>query len=768
MKNRKKVEVLAPAGSFDSMKAAVNAGADAVYIGGTRFGARAYADNLDQDRMIEAIDYAHLHGISLYMTVNTLVKEREFEELYEYLRPYYERGLDAVIVQDFGVLRAVRRWFPDLHVHASTQMTVTGVWGAKILKEMGAARVVTARELSLRELRSIHEQVDIEIESFVHGALCYSYSGQCLMSSLIGGRSGNRGRCAQPCRLPYDVMEGNRRLNLGDRQYVMSLKDLCTLDILPDILESGVYSLKIEGRMKSPRYTAGVVRAYRKYVDRYLSEGREGYRVSDEDRKQLLDLFDRGGQTDGYYGRHNGGDMVVMKEKPAFRQANQQLFDYLDKTYVEAEKKEKIDGCLTVSEGEPARLSLWCGEATAEVWGEQVQTARNQPMTPEKLKKQIQKTGGTPFEFEHLKVETKGMVFLPVQALNELRRSGLEQLKQTLLQPFYRQAAAVETEEAKPAERPADMAEKDRPDIHVLLSHPSQWKQVLGESDVREIQIEADGFEPGSWRQAVIQSHDAGKTCVLAMPVIFRTEAETFFKKYASELKQAGFDGILVRNLEEIGFLREFCGETRTPLYGDCHLYMFNREAAHFLAERGISRMAYPLELNGKELQELSASSRACFSETELVAYGYLPAMVTAQCIRRTVEKCLMEEARGGAKVTSSKEENIRREENGRREDSGRPQPLTLRDRTGREFPVRNHCRFCYNMIYNPQPLSLLGMEDAVRRIRPGALRLQFLDEEPKQVSLVIKAYGDAFLRGIPTEHPAAGFTRGHMKRGVE
>ena len=262
-----RAELLAPAGSFESLKAAVAAGADAVYIGGSRFGARAYAENLSEDRMLEAIDYAHLHGVSLYLTVNTLVKEKELDGLYGFLAPYYERGLDAVIVQDLGVLAAVRRWFPDLHVHASTQMTITGAEGARLLKEMGATRVVTARELSLAELKTIHEKVDIEIESFVHGALCFCYSGQCLLSSLIGGRSGNRGRCAQPCRLPYDAsgrgqaasgrngqnrrdLPGRNLRNSPNERYLMSMKDLCTLDLLPDILESGVYSLKIEGRRR--------------------------------------------------------------------------------------------------------------------------------------------------------------------------------------------------------------------------------------------------------------------------------------------------------------------------------------------------------------------------------------------------------------------------------------------------------------------------------------------------------------------------------------
>ena len=301
-------EILAPAGSFESMKAAVAAGADAVYIGGNKFGARAYADNLDEDRMKEAIDYAHLHGCRIYMTVNTLVKEREMKELYSYLLPYYEQGLDAVIVQDMGVFSFVKRHFPDLDVHASTQMTVTGAPGAALIGRMGASRIVTARELSLEEIEEIYRETGAEIESFVHGALCYCYSGQCLFSSLIGGRSGNRGRCAQTCRLPFSVRRGKELLNGKNEKYVLSLKDLCSLDILPDILEAGVFSLKIEGRMKSPRYTAGVVSIYRKYVDQYMKYGRKGYQVDPADRKTLLDLFDRGGQTEGYYREHNGRD----------------------------------------------------------------------------------------------------------------------------------------------------------------------------------------------------------------------------------------------------------------------------------------------------------------------------------------------------------------------------------------------------------------------------------------------------------------------------
>ena len=227
------IEILAPAGSYESLKAAICAGADAVYLGGSRFGARAFAKNLEENDLLDAIDYVHLHGRKVYLTVNTLLKDSELGELYEYLLPYYQRGLDGVIVQDTGVLLCIRKWFPDLPVHASTQMTVTNTYGATLLKKYGVTRVVPARELSLSEICDMKQNTGLEMECFVHGALCYCYSGQCLLSSMIGGRSGNRGQCAQPCRLPYRV-EGRKPADM------MSLKDLCTIDLIPELIEAGV------------------------------------------------------------------------------------------------------------------------------------------------------------------------------------------------------------------------------------------------------------------------------------------------------------------------------------------------------------------------------------------------------------------------------------------------------------------------------------------------------------------------------------------------
>lgn len=311
---KKNVEVLAPAGSYDIMKAVLAAGADAVYLGGSLFGARAFAGNFNQDELRSALDYAHLRGKKIYMTVNTLLKEPElFGRLVDYMAPFYEAGLDAAIVQDFGVFQTLHQNFPDLPLHASTQMTVTGSGGASLLKKMGAARVVTARELNLPEIRAIHKRCDIEIESFVHGALCYCYSGQCLLSSMNGGRSGNRGRCAQPCRLDYTVQDAaGHTVNDARTRYALSPKDLCALKILPDIIEAGVHSLKIEGRMKNVTYAAGVTAIYRKYVDLYQAKGRDGYAVSKQDIQDLMDIYNRGAFTEGYYRQDKGRKMMSL------------------------------------------------------------------------------------------------------------------------------------------------------------------------------------------------------------------------------------------------------------------------------------------------------------------------------------------------------------------------------------------------------------------------------------------------------------------------
>lgn len=752
MKEKKRAELLAPAGSFASLKAAVAAGADAVYMGGARFGARAYAQNADQDEMIAAIEYAHLHGCRLYMTVNTLFKENELGELYEYLLPYYKAGLDGVIVQDLGALSFIREHFPGIELHASTQMTITSVYGAKELKRLGCCRVVPAREVSLEEIRRIYDETGMDIETFVHGALCYCYSGQCLMSSLIGGRSGNRGRCAQPCRLPYRVYEQEKgtAVNKEDQKCVLSMKDLCTLDILPQILEAGVFSLKIEGRMKSPRYTAGVVRIYRKYLDRYLEYGSEGYYVEPEDKKELLDLFDRGGFTSGYYTRHNGCDMIALKEKPEFRETNKELFDFLDREYVETEKKEPVEGYAYLAEGLPSVLTLTCGDISVTVSGQEPQAAKNQPMTREKVIRQLGKTGATAFEFTELEAEVCGALFLPVQALNELRREGFEALTEAIQNQWRRKAP-----EAGEVQNGADSGEKSSraagcagpvPDesagkrpmyLTVSAETGDQLSAALAVPEVRRICLDASSFQPERWAEFVQLIHQAGKECYLTLPHIFRTHAIGFFRTYRSCLEQAGFDGLLIRAFEEIQWMRE--EQISLSASFDASVYAWNHGAVHTLKEEQAAFITAPWELNSRELEPVFEACRREGLPAELIVYGRAPMMVSAQCITKTVKGC-----------------------------SKCPSLLWMKDRTGARLPVQNHCAFCYNTILNPLPVSLHGCADSVKRLAPEGLRLCFTIETGEETKAVLNAFAAEFIRGENAEPPFTEFTRGHFRRGVE
>lgn len=314
-----KPEILAPAGGMEALRAAIAAGADAVYIGGSSFGARAYAENPEKELLLEAIEYTHLRGKRLYLTVNTLVKDREFDALYELIAPYYEAGLDAAIVQDMGVLRFLAGAFPGLALHASTQMTLTAAKGLEVLREYPVTRLVPARELSLVEIADICKTSKKEVEIFVHGALCFCYSGKCLMSSLIGGRSGNRGRCAQPCRMEYEYEKGGKK-------YWLSPKDLCGLPLLPELIETGAASFKIEGRMKRPEYTAAVTAAYRKFTDLYFELGAREYReyikknpgILERELERMADVYNRGNFTEGCLKRHNGQEMMSMQRPGHF------------------------------------------------------------------------------------------------------------------------------------------------------------------------------------------------------------------------------------------------------------------------------------------------------------------------------------------------------------------------------------------------------------------------------------------------------------------
>lgn len=715
----KDIELLAPAGSLESVKAAIHAGADAVYTGGSQFGARAYAQNLTQDELISAIDYAHMFQRKLYLTVNTLLKETELEEaLYAYIAPLYEAGLDAVIVQDMGVFSYIHKTFPDLHIHCSTQMTLSGAYSASLLEKMGATRVVTPRELSLEEIRKIRESTDVEIESFVHGALCYCYSGQCLLSSIIGGRSGNRGRCAQPCRLPYDVMWDSKVVNDKNHKYVLSPKDMCTIELLPEIIEAGVTSLKIEGRMKKPVYTAGVVSIYRKYLNYYLKYGKKGYRVSQEDKQKLWDLFNRNGFHQSYYKQHNGPNMITFSETK-FRPGNDALYQELEQDYVEKPLKRKISVYAYIAVGQPALVTVTSGADSVTVTGQLVEEAKNRPMSSEDIQKPLLKWGNTNFEPEDITVELAGNIFIPVGALNALRRQAEEALTSKIIKPFYRTPSfhneAVQLE--------PERCEKEI-SIICLVNEKAQWESLLDNTDASCIYVES-GCQDSSLLQ---KSHSKHVAVYYVFPDVFRQDARQWYEENWNRFQLSAYDGYVIRSLETLALLPYL---QQKPIVFDSNLYAYNQEAVKAYGDLGAARRVLPLELNYRELSKLDTSQGI------LMVYGRIPVMITANCIRKNLKQC-------GAKGE-----------------------ITLKDRYKNQFPVKTDCRFCYNKIYNSQPLSLQGMEHDIRKLAPYGIKLDFTTETKNETVAIYQAFSDA-LQGKRAAYQIENFTRGHFKRGVE
>ena len=738
----KKLELLAPAGSYETFRAVIAAGADAVYLGGSLFGARAYANNFAEEELCRAIDYAHLHGKKIFLTVNTLFKEKELEkELYDYLLPYYRQGLNAVIVQDMGAFGLIHREFPDLPIHTSTQMTVTNAYGAKLMKEMGATRVVTARELSFADIRDIYDKVDVEIESFVHGALCYCYSGQCLLSSMLGGRSGNRGRCAQPCRLSYEVFDEKKKMRAGE-SYILSPKDLCTIEFLPQLAASGVFSYKIEGRMKQAEYAAGVVSVYREYMDRYLSEGAKGYQVSKADMQKLYDFGNRSGFTKGYYFQHNGKNMITF-EKPNHAKGNELLQKEVRETYIEAENKEKIKGILTLKKEFPAILEVWKQDKHITLEGAVVQEAQKQPLLLEKVESVIRQTGTTPFKFEALEVQMDEGCFLPVQALKQLRRDALEQLLEALVDENRRSEQQKlttdihkEDEEDKPEEKGRRASSGAR--LVVSVEQRRQIAACLTKEYVTAIYLDSSCYKRDTFlselREDVKKVQAAGKEAYLVLPVVFRTETAQFYATLAKELRALPLDGFVVKSLDELAFLKEEHLSDK-KLILDQNMYTYNNRAQKVFEEVPYLRNTMPFELNRHEIAARENEN------SEMIIYGYLPLMVSAQCVHANSGVC-----------------------------DKKPQVTYLKDRYGKFFPVKNQCEECYNVLYNSTPLVLFGYKKELVSAGISTFRMMFTVEEEKQINKVFDYYENTWIeKKMDLSAALKGeYTNGHFKRGVE
>lgn len=703
----KDFELLAPAGSLEIFKGVIESGADAVYVGGSMFGARAYANNFTEEELLEAIDFAHLRGVKVYLTVNTLIKNSEFSKLYDYLLPYYKRGLDAVIVQDLGVVKAIHEYFPSMEIHTSTQMTVTGADGVRFLSQFGVTRVVMAREVSLAEMKRIHEETGMELEAFVHGALCYSYSGQCLFSSILGGRSGNRGRCAQPCRLPYTV-EGKKD------EYILSLKDMCGIKALDRLHEAGVYSLKIEGRMKQLEYACGVVKYYRSYIDSMKP-------VTDADYDRIKALGNRCGFTDRYYFDHNGSDMVTYVKPNFVSKAAEPLPE---------KRKLSIEGELVLREGEPGSLTVKRGDVAYKASIEPVSAALKAPLDKKAAIDRINKTGDTEFEFSHIDAQIGENVFVPNGALNKLRRDAILGLSDKLLEKYYRDDARY-ADMSSLCELPEHVVKRDAAhgdeavnDYTTICSCMTrkQLETLMGYNCFDVFYLDFDMYDRKTLIQQfaddVLSFTKRNKKVYLMLPTILRADSSDYFVSIAKELDKVSFEGFVVKNYEEL-YLTEnlFTGK---KIIIDHNMYTFNDVSKSAFFEHGVSGDTVPLELNSREIMHRNNIG------SQMIVYGYYPLMTTANCVHKNTKGC------------DKKQELI-----------------YLKDRYNKSFAVCNNCRECYNTIYNSLPTMLTKNIGKLKDAGIRSFRYSFTIETPKQIKAVM-------------EDKAAEYTNGHYKRGVE
>ena len=745
----KKIELLAPAGSLETLKAVCMAGADAVYVGGSRFGARAYAKNFTQEELLYAIDYLHLHQKKMHLTVNTLLKNRELEEqLYDYLLPFYEQGLDAVIVQDAGVFAFIKEHFPGLELHASTQMTITGADGAQFWKDAGADRVVLARELSLEEIRYIHDNVDIDLECFVHGALCYCYSGQCLFSSMLGGRSGNRGRCAQPCRLPYGVSDAEHKAKKGEL-YPLSPKDLCAIDLLPELVRAGVSSLKIEGRMKQTQYAAGVTAIYRKYLDlieemagqsgHERSAGRwTGYTVAKEDREALLGFGNRSGFTDGYLKGEKGREMISL-QSPKHTSSQDPVTDV-------REEKRVLNAVCTCRVGSPVTLTVTDPESKNSVtacFGE-VQEAKNAPVQMEEVQRVICQTGDTGFQFSAVVIDLDDQCFIPKQFLKAVRREALQKMEEALLQSYRRTGQERQKEDFS-----ADLSfvyKQELPIEHILTvcDTTEQLAVCLKKDYVETIACQMQSCFPEDISREITkiarQCKACGKKFLLELPPVLRKKTADCYEQQWNCMKKMHdeniIDGFLAKNYDSLEFLHRM-GILSASIWLDSQLYTFSDRAVSFFRERGYKHHTLSLELNARELRRLTQDGSV------LTVYGHAPFMVSTQCVNKTMYVCDRKE-----------------------------KMLMLTDRYEKKIPVKNYCGVCCNVIYNAVPTLLFSdgrTWSEVKKLRPQTLRMDFTVESEEATSAVLALYEQQVLGRPVNDRIFDGeSTRGHFMRGVE
>jgi len=825
------IELLAPAGNWHALLAAVNNGANAVYLGGGSFNARQYAENFSDNELEQAVQYCHVRGVKLYITLNTLIHQREIEEAAQFIALLCKIGVDAVITQDIGIARLVKELSPELPLHGSTQMTIHNTAAVRMLKQMGYNRIVLAREISLREIKSIAASCDIELETFVHGSLCVSYSGQCLMSSLIGGRSGNRGRCAQPCRLPYELRLGHDILEQG---YLLSTRDLCTISFLDEIIASGVKSLKIEGRMKRPEYVAVVVSKYRKALD-YL-QGRTSSPINQDDQEAMLKIFHRGGFTKGYYygvdekdlmgierpnhwgieigriekvfaggkkariflqsplyvgdgievrgnGMDKGGLTVSYIEDLKGRQVQKAkekehvvipvpkgslAGDLLYKTTDAMQLKEArlsyldeeglkipLEGKITLRVGEAASLQLKDELSNyVEIKDEDlVEAAEKRPLNEEDILKQVQKTGGTPYIFKKITVIRDENAWLPVKALNHIRRKAIEEVTRKRFQYYHPKYTCSEID--------------TKINIYDQLAQfPYQQDQRQLVVQVPSVEMALHAFSSGAdsvyYRPPVYNASTIlaakemelyrrdGKECILVIPNITTNQD---LEQLDSLLRnqQDIFDGVLIGNVGALKMVQDHFVER---VYGDFYLNIMNAITSLQLRSLGLSSITLSPELTFREIHDIIEIDQGTF---EMIVYGRIPLMTLAHCpIRRQINP------RGSRKecaVCSGKDSYF------------------MRDRKGMDFPLRKtSISMCTMQVLNSQILCIaehlekLGLQSIHR------YRILMDREQAKEIHDIVSLFRKILDGWKWTEEmmetlnrlKEKGITYGHFFRGVE
>jgi putative protease len=803
----KKVELLAPVGSMESLFAAVQNGADAVYLGGKLFNARQYAANFDDEDLKRAVEYAHLRDVKVHVTVNILIDDSEMKDTLRFIKYLYDINVDGIIVQDLGLAYLIRNIFPNFDLHASTQMTINNLPGAIFLRNFGFKRVVLARETPLEEIRRIHNSTDIQLEGFIHGALCVCYSGQCLMSSILGGRSGNRGRCAQPCRMAYSLIDYEKGEIVFDEwkdKYLISPKDLNTLEYLDQIVDSGIYSLKIEGRMKRPEYVATIVKNYRQALDCGISS------LTEENREDVLQIFNRGftkglplkdfGRNFISYDRPNNRGMAIGKVEKVdnksiyirlskdlekgdgieietaegkykgmvvdfsgnkgellkidrfdkvligstvYRTSKRKLIEDAISSFEEENIKYPIDMEATISIGKPARLTIDFNDKRIEVESDYVvEKAQKVGLTEERVKEQLLKLNDTLYYVDKISIYLDENAFMPVKEINGLRRKGIEKLNEYRLSLNSREAISDEEFNIR-LNKYFSLPKKEKVNVN-RVSVKVLRKEQFDQLDLNKLDRIYIGFDE-DLIESILAAKDKGKEVYILTDRILYSKDLDLLKVKIEQVKDI-IDGVSVSNLGTLQFIVD---NFNINIHGDLGLNVFNSFTVEALKQNGIKSITLSSELNTKQISRIVEKNQV---EYEAIAYGYLPLMIMKHCPMALVKNCKDDHNCESCKFNSG---------------------YGLKDRKGINFYMER--RHNLTTLYNSVPLFMLDTLDKIYKVGVDTIRLDFTFEKDNILEIQNMYYD--FAKGLISKDEITQYckeyrdknpiTKGHYFRGV-